>query len=186
MLCHIGTSATVRAVLAFACVLTCGVWTTAFAQDKGQPAEDGHATVHPPIKRGALTLKRTLIDTENSGVSLSTSASAAFPTFGVSCPVTQTRGCTIKVEVSSQFWDIPSSSVAQINVAITGGLQVNPAGIVNVDSTTAGGLASVHTFQWMVTGINAGTSQTVSISFDVTSGTAVAGYRTATIDTFLN
>jgi hypothetical protein len=85
-----------------------------------------------------------------------------------------------------EFWDIPSSSVAQVNVSITGGLTVYPSGIVNVDSTTTVGLASVHTFQWMVTGIGARTSQTVSISFDVTSGTAFAGFRTATIQTFLN
>jgi len=68
------------------------------------------------------------------------------------------------------------------------GESVDPNQFVNIDSTTTGPLASAHTFQWMKRGIPAGSTQTVNIDFTVfrKGGSANTGFRTATIELYLN
>jgi hypothetical protein len=65
---------------------------------------------------------------------------------------------------------------------------VDPSSFLNFDSTTTGPLASSFTFQWMKRKIPAGSIQTVNIFFqmDNEGGTANTGYRTATIQLYLN
>ena len=185
MLCHIDLPrVTIRAVLALLCILTSGLCTTTFAQDGGQPSEAPSAA--PTVLAGPLTLSRVFLSTENNALSLSTTAATAFSARRVTCPSAHTKGCTIKVETSSQFWNIASGAVAQELVSVTGGLTVNPSTLVNVDTTSTGTLASVRTFQWMIGNVPAGTTQTISVSFDVNSGTALAGFRTETIELLLN
>jgi hypothetical protein len=181
--------ALLRTALVLFVLLTIFLWTTSFAldsQDKGQPAEKSNSpAVAPLVLTGSLTLSHTLIQTENSLLGLSTTPASAFSPIAVSCPSSHTKGCTIAVIVSSQFYDITSGDVAQVNVS-AGSLTVNPSNVVNVDSTSTGILANVHTFQWMIESAPAGVTQTVDISFDVDGGTASAGYRTATVQLFLN
>jgi hypothetical protein len=186
MFCHIDRPRSmVRTAFALLYIVTGALTTATAAQDTGQPEKHNRSAIRS-IHTGRLILWKSVIDTENDGLGLTTASTSAFHPISLACPSTHTAGCTIKVEVSSQFWNVPSSSVAQVSVSVTGGLGVNPASVVNVDSTTTGGLATVHTFQWMIGSVPAGTSQTVNISFDVSSGTAEAGYRTATIQIFLN
>ena len=186
MHCHIDRPiVTMRTALAFLCIMTVGMCATTLAQDKGQPAEYGRSAA-PPTFSGPLTLSRTFVDTENNALSLSTTAAVAYGAKAVTCPAAHAAGCTIKIETSSQFWAIASGAVAQESISVTGGLTVNPSSFVNVDATDIGSLASVHTFQWTIGSVPAGTAHTINISFDVNSGTAFAGYRTATIQLFLN
>lgn len=173
----------IRRALAL-CIVVAGVCTTMFAQE-GQPAGDNRLAP-PPAFLGPLTLSRTFMETQNGALSLSTTAAGAFSARNVTCPTTHANGCTLKIETSSQFWDIVSGSVAQESISVTGAVTVSPSPLVNVDATSTGPLASVRTFQWMVTNLAAGTTHTINISFDVNSGTAFAGFRTATIQLYLN
>lgn len=166
------------------CLLAGALTTATFAQSDAQPSENNHPAP-PPVATGALTLSKTVIDTENNFLGLSPTSVAAFGAIRFTCPATHTRGCTIRTEVSSQFWAIPVGTVAQVTISSTAGA-VGPSTFVNVDADTTGGLASVHTFQWMITGIPAGVTATVNVSFDVSGGTAASGYRTETAQLFLN
>ena len=167
------------------CTLVAALCTTMFAQEKGQPSEDNRQAP-PPAFLGPLTLSRTFVETQSGALSLTTTAAAAFSSRNVTCPATHANGCTLKIETSSQFWNITSGSVAQESISVSGGLTVSPSSLVNVDATSTGPLASVRTFQWTILNVPAGTTHTLGISFDVNSGTGLAGFRTATIELFLN
>jgi hypothetical protein len=156
---------------------------TAFAQTAGQPSETKRLDFQ--LVRTNLKLAKTVIDTETDALSLSATPAIAFSQVKFTCPVAHTKGCTIRVDISSQFWNIPAGTAAQMSVSCPGG-NVNPSPVVNVDADTTGNSASVHTFQWMIVGIVAGSVQTVDVSFDVLSGNAFAGYRTETAQLFLN
>lgn len=185
MLCHVkGPRSMTRMAVTLLCILVSLVC-AAFAQDGGQPSEESHVAL-TSVNSRTLTPYKTLLLTENGALALSPTAAAAFFAPKVICPSTHTAGCTIKVETSSQFWAISSGAVAQETISVTGGGSVHPSSFVNVDSTTTGGLASVHTFQWMINGLAAGSTVTVGVLFDVNSGTAEAGYRTETINLYLN
>ena len=171
------------ATVALLCMFVGALTAAAFAQS-AQPSEDS-PSVLPSVNTGPLTLSKTIINTESGFLGLSSTPAAAFGAAKFVCPTTHTKGCTIRLEVSSQFWSIPVGSVAQVSVSSTRGT-VNPASLVNVDGDTTGGFASVHTFQWMISGITAGSTTTVTTSFDVSSGTGSSGYRTETAELFLN
>lgn len=174
----------IRTVLTLLCMLVGGVSTsTTFAQS-AQPSETS-PSVMSPVNTGPLVLSRTIINTDNGFLGLSTTPAAAFGAVTFTCPAAHTKGCSIRLDVSSQFWSIPAGTVAQVSISSTGGA-INPSSFVNVDADTTGGLASVHTFQWMISGITAGSITTVNVSFDVSSGTAASGYRTETAQLFLN
>ena len=172
----------VTTTIAFLCMLLGALTTAAYAQS-GQPSEASPSPAS--VNTGLLTLSKTVINTENGFLGLSTTSAAAFGAVKFTCPPVHTKGCTIRVDVSSQFWSIPAGAVAQVSISSTGGA-INPSFIVNVDADTTGGNASVHTFQWMISGITAGSTTTVNVSFDVSGGTAASGYRTETAQLFLN
>lgn len=171
-----------RATVALLCMLIGAFTAVTFAQS-AQPSEA--TPVAPSVNSGLLTLSKTIMNTENGFLGLSPTPVAAFGGATFTCPPLHTKGCTIRLEVSSQFWSIPVGSVAQVSISSTTGA-INPSSFVNVDGDTTGGLASVHTFQWMISGIAAGSTTTVNTSFDVSSGTAASGYRTETAQLFLN
>src|ERR1700690_2722462 len=124
--CHTDRSiGTIGRALVLLCMLAAGLCTTMFAQDKGQPGEDNRQAP-PPAFLGPLTLSRTFLETQNGALSLSTTAAAAFSSRNVTCPATHANGCTLKIETSSQFWDIASGAVAQELISVTGGLTVSP------------------------------------------------------------
>lgn len=170
-------------IFALLCMLM-GAFATAALAQGGQPSETSEAVV-PSVNSGPLALSKTFINTENGFLGLSPTPAVAFGAVKFTCPATHTKGCTIRLDVSSQFWSIPSGSVAQVSISSTGGA-INPSSFVNVDADTTGGFASVHTFQWMISGIVAGSTTTVNVSFDVNSGTAASGFRTETAQLFLN
>jgi len=107
----------------------------------------------------------------------------------VVCPPAHTAGCTIRVEVSAGIWMVTAGTVAQMDVFVNGpGQAVDPNSFINVDSTNTGPLATAHTFQWMKKGIPAGSTQTVNVYFSVgvKGDSAMTGFRTATIQLYLN
>jgi hypothetical protein len=171
------------ATVALLCLFIGTLTAATFAQN-AQPSEDS-PSVLPSVNTGLLTLSKTIINSENGFLGLSSTPANAFGAAKFTCPASHTKGCTIRLEVSSQFWNIPVGSAAQVSISSTGG-SVNPSSFVNVDADTTGGLATVHTFQWMISGITAGSTTTVNISFDVSGGTAASGYRTETAELFLN
>jgi hypothetical protein len=174
----------VTRTVALLCVLT-GAFTTAMFAQGGQPSETS-APVTPSVNTGLLALSKTEINTENNLLGLSSTPAAAFAAATFTCPAAHTRGCTLRVDVSSQFWNISAGTTAQVSISSTGGT-INPSSLVNVDADTTGPLASVHTFQWMISGITAGSVTTVNVSFDVSGGgTGDAGFRSETAQLFLN
>ena len=155
--------------------------------EEGQPGSADVATPEAPQAASNLRLYRTTIRTQNDLLPLTTTLTAAFTSTSLTCPTTATAGCTIKVAISSQFWAIGAGDVARMNVTIAGaGAAVDPASLVNVDSTTTGSFASVRTFQWMKRSIPKGSAETVTIQFQTSGGTANAGFRTAAIDLYQN
>src|SRR5580704_12161919 len=173
--CHTDRSiGSLRRALAL-CGLLAALCATTFAQEKGQPAEEDRQAP-PPAFVGPLTLSRTFVETQSGALSLTPTAAAAFSSRNVTCPATHANGCTLRIETSSQFWNIPSGAVAQESITVTGGLAVRPSALVNVDATSTGTIATVHTFQWTILNVPAGTTHTLGISFDVSSGTAFAGF----------
>jgi hypothetical protein len=154
-----------------------------FSKEDGQAREDDEefgitSEVFIPSK----ILQRTYLRTHDNALALSSVFVNAFGVTSISCPVTS--GCTIRVEVSSQFWEIDPGTVARMQVLIDGSTAgVEPDALVNVDSTTTGSWASVRTFQWMKASVPYG-NHTVQVQFQVSSGNAFAGYRMMTIEVY--
>jgi len=156
--------------------------------DGGQPEEDAAALLGPELEPN-LTLAKTTIRTETQILTFTFNLFTGFTPTTVVCPSTHTAGCTLRVEVSATIWMVTPGTVAQMDVNIAGpGQAVDPNSLVNIDSTTTGPLATVHTFQWMKRGIPAGSTQTVNIYFSVglKGDSANTGFRTATIQLYLN
>ena len=154
-------------------------------QAEGQPTSDAAAAQVAQVAAN-LRLLTTTIRTDNNALALGPALVAAFAPTVVTCPATA-HHCTIRVIVSSQLWGIDPGTVARMNVTIAGlGAAVDPASLVNVDSTSTGNLANVRTFQWMKRNIPAGAAETVRIQFQVNAGAAFAGFRTATVELYQN
>ncbi len=129
-----------------------------------------------------LTLNKTKMKTHDDTLALSTAPVAAFSDSTLGCPAAPGT-CTFRVEVSSQF-SAGTATIAQMQVLIDGSTTgVVPSGLVNVDPVEGASFQSVRSFVWMKEGLAAGT-HTVTVNFLVTSGTASAGLRTLTIQTF--
>jgi hypothetical protein len=127
-------------------------------------------------------LQRTYMRTHDNALGLTTAYVNAFSPTSIACPVS--AGCTIRVEVSSQFWDIDAGTVARMRVMVDGSTAgVEPDSLVNVDSTSTGGWANARTFQWMKSYVPYG-NHTVQVQFQVSAGNAYAGYRMVTIEVF--
>jgi hypothetical protein len=166
----------------------------AFAQtNEGQPREvegersEGDAAAASVAPN--LTLARTTIRTESNFLSFTFNPVPGFAPTTLVCPSTHAAGCTIKVEVSAQIANVSPDNAADIDVNVTGpGQTVLPNNFVSVDSTTDGRLNNVHTFQWVRGRIPAGSTQKVNILFaaDERGGSASTGFRTATIQLYLN
>ncbi len=150
-----------------------------------------------------LTPYQTFVRTENSKLNLSGSWQDAFQSVDVTCPSSHSAGCTIIVQVSSQFGDRnhccdnkksgqsadPDCMMGcngwgnlSIKVAVSGsGSQVFPNSTIKVGTGGCcmgngnNGLANAETFQWMKTGINAGDQETVSIQFETNNGNRFKG-----------
>jgi len=127
-------------------------------------------------------LQRTYMRTHDNALGLTTVFVNAFGSTAIACPVT--AGCTIRIEVSSQFWAIDPGTVARMQVLVNGSAAgVEPDSLVNVDSTSTGSWANVRTFQWMKAYVPYG-NHSVQVQFQVSAGNAYAGYRMVTIEVF--
>jgi hypothetical protein len=135
---------------------------------------------------------KSFMKTASTNMSVGTSPVSGFSSTTVTCPASHAAGCTIRVEVSSQFaMACCMQGNFRIKLAISGaGSQIWPNSLVNVGMMGGGmmgyGDVFAHTFHWMKNGIPAGSTQTVSIQFQTDAGTGNAGYRIATIDCYLN
>lgn len=166
----------------------------AFAQtNEGQPrkveGEQSEGDAAAASVAPNLTLAKTTIRTENDFLTFTFNPVPGFAPTTLVCPSTHTAGCTIKVEVSAQIDDVSPDNSADVAVDVTGpGQAIQPHNFVEVDSTTDGTHFDAHTFQWMKEGIPAGSAQTVNIFFatDFPGGSAGTGFRTATIQLYLN
>lgn len=139
-----------------------------------------------------LSAYQSFMRTANTNLSVGTSLVSAFNTTTVTCPATHTAGCTIRVQVSTQFsMSCCTQGNLRIKVSIPGtGSQIWPNSLVNVGMMGGGMMSSgdvfAHTFHFMKMGIPAGASQTVTIQFQTSAGNGAAGYRMASIDCLLN
>jgi hypothetical protein len=134
----------------------------------------------------------SFLRTANTNLAVSTSLVSGFNATTVTCPAAHTAGCTIRVQVSTQFsMACCMQGNFRIKVSIPGaGSAMWPNSLVNVGMMGGGMMGSddtyAHTFHWMKTGIPAGATQTVSIQFQTDAGSGKAGYRSATVDLYLN
>ena len=139
-----------------------------------------------------LSPYQSFMRTANANLSVSTTLVSGFNSTTVTCPATHTAGCTIRVQVSTQFsMSCCMQGNFRMKVSIPGsGSQIWPNSLVNVGMMGGGmmgyGDMFAHTFQFMKTGIPAGATQTVSIQFQTDAGTGTAGYRSAMVDLCLN
>ena len=140
-----------------------------------------------------LSSYQSFMKTANTNLSVGTSLVAAFSSTMVTCPATHTAGCSIRIQVSSQFsMGMGMQGNLRMKVSIPGtGSQIWPNSLVNVAMMGGSGMMGsgevyAHTFNFMKTGIPAGASQTVTIQLQTDSGTGTAGYRIANIDCLLN
>jgi hypothetical protein len=152
---------------------------------QGQPEEDAAATAGQQVASN-LTLVKTTVITENQTLTFTFNVVPGFAPTTLVCPSAHKAGCTIKVEVSAQIFGVSLDNFADIDVDVTGpGKAVEPHTFVSVYN---GSPTNANTFQWMKTGIPAGSTQTVKIFFatDLPRGSASTGFRTATIQLYLN
>jgi len=185
-------------IMCLLAALSLAMAASAFAQDQqeeqsreanGQPEEDAAAAASGPQVAPNLTLAKTTIQTEGNLLTIGFNLVSGFAPTTVVCPPAHTAGCTIRVEVSAGIWMVTAGTVAQMDVFVNGpGQAVDPNSFINVDSTNTGPLATAHTFQWMKKGIPAGSTQTVNVYFSVgvKGDSAMTGFRTATIQLYLN
>lgn len=171
----------VTLVLALSGTPGLGTARVAAVDPPGQP--EGPSTQVETIFAGVPSYN--VMKTEDSALGLSTTLVNAFAPITLPCPSTAgANGCTFRVVVSSQFWDIPATATGQMQLTISGAGALGPAGLVNVASDTSPSLAETHTMQWVKRNVPAGTSVTVTMQFKVNTGTAFGGYRTMSIDVF--
>ncbi len=139
-----------------------------------------------------LTPYKSFMRTANTSLNVSTTLVSGFSTTTVTCPATHTAGCSIRVQVSTQFkMACCTQGNFRINVSIPGtGSAMWPSSLANVGMMGGGmmgyGDTFAHSFQWMKSGIPAGATQTVYIQFQTDAGSGTAGYRSAMIDLCLN
>ena len=176
LLCSFGPVASLADVEA-------GSFRDRLSDDEGQAREgDEEIGVAAEVLVPNKILQRTYMRTHDNALGLTTALVNAFGPTSIACPVT--AGCTVRIEVSSQFWEIDAGTVARMNVLVdNSGAGVEPNPLVNVDSTSTGGLANVRTFQWMKSYVPYG-NHTVQVQFQVSAGNAYAGYRMVTIEVF--
>lgn len=135
---------------------------------------------------------KSFMKTATTNLSVGTSLVSAFNATTVTCPSSHAAGCTIRVQVSSQFsMSCCMQGNFRIKVSIPGtGSQIWPNSLVNVGMMGGGmmgyGDVFAHTFHFMKTGVPAGASQTVTIQFQTDAGSGTAGYRMANVDCLLN
>jgi hypothetical protein len=135
----------------------------------------------------SLTLLKTSIRTQNDILNLSQNGTQAFLPTVVGCPATAKKGCTLEIDISSQFLSTNDAGVL-ITVTVSGsGLPgIDPDATITVCGECGD---STSPFQWMQRSVPAGTKATVTVEFRMPSAgstTAQAADRIETIKLFRN
>lgn len=146
----------------------------------GQP--EGPSTQAETLFGGAPVYN--VMKTEVDALAMGSTAVNAFTPIMLPCPASAgANGCTIRVEVTSQFQDIPATAVGQMILSISGAGTLGPAPTANVVSGV-GSLAETRSMQWVKKNVPAGTTVTITTQFKTIMGTGSAGFRTMSIDIF--
>jgi hypothetical protein len=95
------------------------------------------------------------------------------------------RPCTLRLELSSQFSNVPVGSVAAVRLLMDDSPEgIEPANPAGLDSTSNSGASNVRTFSWVKRDVDRG-SHTIRVFFFVSpSGTAGSFSRILTVDVF--
>jgi hypothetical protein len=127
-----------------------------------------------------LVLMRTSIKTGGSVFFSSTPVEALTPTT-VTCP----GGCTLRIQLSSQFSSVPNGSVAAVSVVVDGSpIGVLPSNAIGFDSTSNSGASNVRTFTWVKQDVANGKHTVRVFLFLAGAGTAGSFSRTLTVDAY--
>jgi hypothetical protein len=134
-----------------------------------------------PVTALDRSLSKTHMRQEVTRVTFSDMPVAAFAPTTVQC---RKRTCTVRVEVTSQFLNVPSGNAARIHIKADG--KPFPATGFDVDGGINRPVAHLTTVSYLKTGLSSGT-HTITVEFDMRSGgsTAEAGIRTLTIQVFV-
>jgi len=126
------------------------------------------------------TLQKTHMRQEATRVTLSTTPVSAFAPTTIQCG---NQTCSVRVEVSSQFFNVTSGNIVRIHVKSDG--NPFPSTGFDVDGGINRPVATLTTAAHLKTGLSPG-SHSVSVEFDMRSpgGTAEAGIRTVMIQVF--
>lgn len=141
----------------------------------------------------APTLKAQEASAENL-ISMSTSIKTAGPIGFSDTPtealtpttVTCPGGCTLRIELSSQFSNVPIGSVAAVYVVVDDSpIDIYPTATIGFDSTSNSGASNVRTFAWMKKDLAHG-KHTIRVFLFLagTSGSAGSFSRTLTVGVY--
>ena len=135
-----------------------------------------------------LTLLTTSMQTADDTLALTNTYAHVFGTLDVTCPSTATNGCTIEIQVSSQFAYASGANPDTINIGVSGATlpPLAPDYAVVVDSIASCGnncTWNAFGFQWMQRSVPAGETVTVSVKM---RGSSSVGNRTETVQVFGN
>jgi hypothetical protein len=121
------------------------------------------------------TLQKTHMRQEATRVTFSTTPVSGFAPTTIQCG---TQTCSVRVEVSSQFFNVTSGNSARIHVPF-------PSTGFDVDGGINRPVATLTTAAYLKTDLSPG-SHSVTVEFDMRSpgGTAEAGIRTLMIQVF--
>ena len=126
------------------------------------------------------TLQKTHMRQEATRVTFSNTAVPAFAPTTIQCG---NQSCSVRVEVSSQFFNVTSGNIARIHVKADG--VPFPSTGFDVDGGINRPVATLTTAAYLKTDLSPG-SHTITVDFDMRSegGTAEAGIRTLMIQVF--
>lgn len=126
------------------------------------------------------TLQKTHMRQETTYLSFSNTPVPAFAPTTIQCG---NQTCSVRAEISSQFFNVTSGNVARIHVKADG--VPFPSTGFDVDGGINRPVATLTTVAYLKTGLTPG-PHTVTVEFDMRSpgGTADAGIRTLTVQVF--
>jgi hypothetical protein len=126
------------------------------------------------------TLQKTHMRQEATRVTFSNTAVPAFAPTTIQCG---NQSCSVRVEVSSQFFNVTSGNIARVHVKADG--VPFPSTGFDVDGGINRPVATLTTVAYLKTDLSPG-SHTITVDFDMRSegGTAEAGIRTLMIQVF--
>lgn len=126
------------------------------------------------------TLQKTHMRQETTRITFSNIAVPAFAPTTIQCG---NQSCSVRVEISSQFFNVTSGNIVRVHVKADG--VPFPSTGFDVDGGINRPVATLTTVAYLKTDLTPG-SHTITVDFDMRSagGTAEAGMRTLMIQVF--